>query len=101
MDNLKEAKALAYMHVFLSHSWASVRVFTAFVYVCDLARLCVCVFLHVRAYVSVCVGLLCGGFLAVEWPRDVRVGASSQHPVLQEEVPGVSQVCGAALPPRC
>lgn len=81
----------------------SVCVFTAFVCVCDLARLCACVFLHVRAYVSLClcVGLLRCGFLAVEWPCDVRVGAGSQHPVLQEEVLGVSQVCGAALPPRC
>lgn len=81
----------------------SVCVFTAFVCVCDLARLCACVFLHVRAYVSLClcVGLLRCGFLAVEWPCDVRVGAGSQHPVLQEEVPGVNQVCGAALPPRC
>lgn len=49
---------------------------------------------------SVYVGLLCGGFLAVERLGDVRLRAGSQHPVLQEEISGVSQVCGAALPPR-
>lgn len=81
----------------------SVCVFTAFVCVCDLACLCACVFLRVRAYVSLylCVGLLRGGFRAVERPCAVCVGAGSQYPVLQEEVPGVGQVCGAALPPRC
>lgn len=49
---------------------------------------------------SVYVGLLCGGFLAVERPGDVRLRAGSQYLVLQEEISGVSQVCGAALPPR-
>lgn len=49
---------------------------------------------------SVCVGLLRGGFLAVERLGDVRLGAGSQYSVLQEEISGVSQVCGAALPPR-
>lgn len=81
----------------------SVRVFTAFVCVCDLACLCVCVFLLVRASVSLylCVGLFHGGFRTVERPCAVHVRAGSQHPVLQEEVPGVGQVCGAALSPRC
>lgn len=76
----------------------------AWVYVCllllrvSVTRLaCVPVFLCT----SVDVGLLCGGFLALERPRDVRLGAGSQYPVLQEEIPGVGQVCGAALPPRC
>lgn len=49
---------------------------------------------------SVCVGLLCGGILAIERPHDVRLGAGSQYPVLQEEISRVGQVCGAALPPR-
>lgn len=49
---------------------------------------------------SVYVGLLRGGFLAVERLGDVRLGAGSQYPVLQEEISGVGQVCGAALPPR-
>lgn len=56
---------------------------------------------YVCVRTSLCVGLLHSGFLPVERPRAVRVGAGSQHHGLQEEVPGVSQVCGAALPPRC
>lgn len=81
----------------------SVCVFIAFACVCDLARSCACVFFSTCACVrlSVRVGLLCSGFLPVERSRDVRVGASSQHPLLQEEVPGVGQVCGAALSPGC
>lgn len=76
-------------------------------------RKCMCVYCFLRVSVtrlacapvflctSVYVGLLCGGFLAVERPGDLRLRAGSQHPVLQEEISGVSQVCGAALPPRC
>lgn len=58
---------------------------------------CVPVFLCTSVY----VGLLCGGFLAVERPGDVHLRAGSQYPVLQEEISGVGQICGAALPPRC
>lgn len=66
-----------------------------------LACVLVSFYLCVRTSLCMRVGLLHRGFLAVERPRAVRFGAGSQHPVLQEEVPGVGQVCGAALPPRC
>lgn len=89
----------AHVCLFLPHSLAC-----AWVYVCLLLLhvsvtwlACVPVFLCT----FVCVGLLCGGFLAVERPGDVRLRAGSQYPVLQEEISGVSQVCGAALPSRC
>ena len=62
---------------------------------CVLVSFSMCV----RLSVSVCVGLFRGGFLAVKWPRAVRVGAGSKHPVLQEEIPRVGKVCGVALPP--
>lgn len=56
-----------------------------------------------RTYVSVhlCVGFVRHGFLPVERPSAVLVGAGSQLTVLQEEAPRVCKVCGAALPPRC
>lgn len=76
--------------------------------VCERMRVyCFCVSVTWLARVpvllcaSVCVGLLRGCFLAVQWPCDVRVRASSQYPVLQEEIFGVSQVCGVTLSPRC
>lgn len=62
-------------------------------YMCVRTSLCV----SVRR----CVGLLRSGFLPDERTRAVRVRTGSQHPLLQAEVPGVSQVCGTALPPRC
>ena len=70
-------------------------------WVCDLARLCTCVFLHVFISLYLCVGLFHGCLLPVERPCAVRVGAGSHHSMLQAQVPGVVQVCGFALPPRC
>lgn len=66
----------------------------------DSACPCACVaFFPTFPSVHPSVGLLRGGLLAVERPRDVRLGAGSQHPLLQEEVPGVGQVRGAPFPP--
>lgn len=74
-------------------------VFTAFARLCLTRFACVAFFVFTFPSVRPSVGLLRGGLLAVERPRDVRVGAGSQHPLLQEEVPGVGQVRGAPLPP--
>lgn len=69
--------------------------------VCVWLGLLVCVssYMYVRTSLCLCVGFFRGGFLAVEWPCAVCVRAGSQHSLLQEEVSGVCQVCGAALPP--
>lgn len=91
-----------YLHVcpFLPHG--RVRVHEQMCLYCfcvsDPARLCGFFFFTFPS-VRPSVGLLRGGLLAVKRPRDVRVGAGSQHPLLQEEVPGVGQVRGAPLPP--
>lgn len=60
-----------------------------------------CLFFCVRTSLCLSVGFLRGGFLPGQRPCAVHVGAGSQHPVLQEKVSGVCQICGAALPPRC
>lgn len=86
----------AYVHVFI-FVWS----FGVRVSVCVFIALAFVACLPVFLYTSVYVGLLCGGFLAVKRPRDVRLRAGSKPPVLQEEIPGIIQVCGAALPPRC
>lgn len=99
-----KVKARVKVHVFLPHGWACVWVSVCLLLLCVsvtwLARVLVFLYMCVCASPRVCVGLLCDGFLPVEWPRDVRVRASSQHSLLQEKVPGVGQVRGAALPPR-
>lgn len=88
---------------FMPHAWAGVWVYGCSLLLWVSVTWLVCVSLHVCALVSLCscVGFLRGGVLAVEQPRAVCFGAGSQHPLLQEEVSGVGQVCGAALPPRC
>lgn len=85
IDLITEA-AVRYLLVFPSSSQLGVTVLAAFA--CQ----------GLGSLVSLCdffpsAGLFCGGLLSVQLPCDVRVGAGSQHPLLQEEVPGVGQVC--------